>query len=207
MRYRQWGLMLFVAGSVGLLVGRAQPVPAAKDATEKEGQAAAKENAGESLEMRYARAQLQLAEANLRKVEKTNAKFAKTVSNAVISEYVEDLAIAKTQFDNSQRGHFDQYPTWISAAKSNWKSAEANYRNASSANQRQFGSVDPIDLERLRLRVEITKLQYERGMALVDASSEKKMQWQIAVLNDEVSRLKVQTSRITPQTRVYPWRY
>ena len=33
------------------------------------------------------------------------------------------------------------------------------------------------------------------------------MQWQISVLNDEVARLKVQTSRITPQTRVYPWRY
>jgi hypothetical protein len=59
----------------------------------------------------------------------------------------------------------------------------------------------------MRLRVEITRLQYERGAALASAPSDQKLQWQISVLNDEVSRLKVQTSRITPQTRVYPWRY
>ncbi len=168
MRYRQGTLALCAAAIVGLLVGRAVPAPAAKEPAETDNQPADSKPAnapggGESLEMRDARAQLQLAETNLRKVQKTNEKFAKTLSAAVISEYVEDLAIAKTQFENVSRGQFDQFPTWLSAAKSNWKSADAHYRNAYSASQRQAGSVDPIDLQRLRLRVEVTKLQYEAG--------------------------------------------
>ena len=176
-------------------MGRAIPAPDEK-------------NNAESLDVRYARAQLRLAETNLRKVELTNERFAKTLSAAVISEYQEDLVIAKAQLQNTlQGGELDQYTTWVRAAESNWKSAEANYKNASSANQKQPGSVGGIDLDRIRLRVEITRLQFERGKALASAPMDKKLQWQISVLNDEVARLKIQTSRIAPQTRVYPWRY
>ena len=85
----------------------------------------------------------ELAEANLRKVERTNEKFAKTLSAAVISEYVEDLAIAKAQYDTVKRGELDQYPTWVRGAQSNWKTAQANYNNAELVNKSQSGSVDP----------------------------------------------------------------
>ncbi len=162
----------------------------------------------QKLEVQYAQAQFDLAETNLKKIEATNQRFPKTVSAAVIAEYAEDLAIAKAQLDSAKEGSDpDLFSGWLRRAESNMRAAEAYYRSATTANQRQPGTVDPLDLKRLQLRVAVTRLQYERGQLLTGAGAEQKLQWQVQVLNDEVARLKEQTSRITPQTRLYPWRY
>lgn len=160
------------------------------------------------LELQYAQAQYDLAEINLKKIEATNQRFSKTISAAVIAEYVEDLAIAKAQLESAQQGTDpDLFTGWLRRAESNLRSAESYYKTATAVNERQPGTVDPFDLKRLKLRVDITRLQYERGQLLAGAGADQKLQWQVQILNDEVARLKEQTSRIAPQTRVYPWRY
>lgn len=162
----------------------------------------------EKLELQYAQAQFDLAETNLKKIEATNQRFSKTISAAVIAEYVEDLAIAKAQLDSAKQGNDpDLFTGWLRRAESNLRSAESYYKSATAANQRQPGTVDPYDLKRLKLRVDISRLQYERGQLLAGAGAAQKLQWQVQILNDEVARLKEQTSRIAPQTRLYPWRY
>ncbi len=161
-----------------------------------------------NLELRYAKAQYKLAETSLKKLELTNQRFPKTVSASVIADYAEDLAIAKAQLESAQQNAgADLFAGWVRRVESNLKTAEASYTSAQTANQRQPGTVDTLDLERLRLRVEISKLQLERGRMLASAPLDQKLEWQVQVLNDEVARLKEQTSRIAPQTRVYPWRY
>jgi hypothetical protein len=161
-----------------------------------------------NLELRYAEAQYKLAETSLKKLELTNQRFPKTVSASVIADYAEDLAIAKAQLESArQNAGADLFAGWVRRVESNLKTAEASYTSAQTANQRQPGTVDTLDLERLRLRVEISKLQLERGRMLASAPLDQKLEWQVQVLNDEVARLKEQTSRIAPQTRVYPWRY
>ena len=115
----------------------------------------------DSLDVRYARAQYQMAEANMRKVGATNQRFPKTVSEAVINEYGEDLAVAKAQLDALQ-GARPFFAAWVRRHESNMRIAEAYYKTATATNTRQTGSVDPLDLERLRLRVEVTRLQVER---------------------------------------------
>jgi hypothetical protein len=160
------------------------------------------------LELQYAQAQFDLAETNLKKIEATNQRFSKTISAAVIADYVEDLAIAKAQLESAKQGNDpDLFTVWLRRAESNLRSAESYYKSATAANQRQPGTVDPFDLKRLKLRVDITRLQYKRGRLLAGAEADQKLQWQVQILNDEVARLKEQTSRIAPQTRVYPWRY
>src|ERR1700681_420953 len=98
------GILLIAA----VELGRAIPaVSAAKDAPE------------ENLDVRYARAQLDLAQANLRKVERANERFPKTLSAFVISEYAQDLAIAKAQLENAQRGgDAEMFQTWLQRAQS-----------------------------------------------------------------------------------------
>jgi hypothetical protein len=161
-----------------------------------------------TLEMKYAEAQFKLAETNLRKVELTNQRFQKTVSASVIADYAEDLAIAKAQLDSVREGGHDVlFAGWIRRVESNMKTAEATYNSARLANQRQPGTVDVLDVERSRLRFEIARLQLEQGKLLASATVDERLRWQVQVLNDEVASLKVQTSRIAPGTRVYPWRY
>jgi hypothetical protein len=169
---------------------------------------AAASESPQNLEMKYAEAQYKLAETNLRKVELTNQRFQKTVSASVIADYTEDLAIAKSQLDGVREGGHDVlFAGWIRRVESNLKTAEASYNSARLANQRQPGTVDALDVERMRLRVEIARLQLEQGKMLASATVDERLRWQVQVLNDEVASLKVQTSRIAPQTRVYPWRY
>jgi hypothetical protein len=161
-----------------------------------------------NLELAYAEAQHKLAEVSLRKLELTNQRFPRTISSSVIADYAEDLAIAKAQLDSARRGaDADLFLGWVRRVESNMKTAEASLASARTANQRQPGTVDPLDVQRLELRVEIAKLQLDRGKLLANAPLDQKLEWQVQVLNDEVSRLKEQTSRIAPQTRVYPWRY
>jgi multidrug resistance efflux pump len=197
MNARKLAIVLGIVLIAAVELGRAIPiVSAAKDAPE------------ENLDVRYAQAQLELAQANLRKVERANERFPKTLSAFVIGEYARDLAIAKAQLENAKRGgDAEMFQTWLERAQSNVKSAESIYENALSTNRRQPNSVDSLDLERLRLRLEVMRLQLQRGQSLAAGSHEQKMQWQITVLNDEVARLKEQTSRISPQNRLYPWRY
>lgn len=166
------------------------------------------EKSPRNLELAYAEAQFKLAETSLKKLELTNQRFPKTVSASVIADYAEDLAIAKAQLESARQGtDADLFLGWVRRVESNLKTAEASYSSAQVANKRQPGTVDPLDVERLRLRVDINRLQLERGKMLAGASIDQKLEWQVQVLNDEVARLKEQTSRIAPQTRVYPWRY
>jgi hypothetical protein len=161
-----------------------------------------------NLDLAYAEAQFKLAEVSLKKLELTNQRFPRTISASVIADYAEDLAIAKAQLDSArQAADADLFPGWVRRVESNMKTAEASLASARTANQRQPGTVDPLDVQRLELRVEIAKLQLDRGKLLANAALDQKLEWQVQVLNDEVARLKEQTSRIAPQTRVYPWRY
>ena len=166
------------------------------------------EKSPRNLELEYAEAQLRLAETNLRKVQVTNERFPKTVSASVIADYGEDLAIAKAQYEGvRQGGNDDFFAGWLRRIESSVKAAEASYNSARVANQRSPGTVDAMDVDRMRLRMEIARLQLERGKLLAGSPVEQQLRWQVQVLNDEVAHLKVQTSRITPQTRLYPWRY
>jgi hypothetical protein len=186
-------LMIGVLGFVGALGSAADNKPARSQ---------------REIELAYAEAQYKLAEVSLKKLELTNQRFARTVSAAVIADYAEDLAIAKAQLDSARQGtDADLFQGWIRRVESNLKTTRANHQSALTVNQRQPGTVDPLDVERLRLRVEINQMQLERGKLLANAPIEQKLEWQVQVLNDEVARLKEQTSRVAPQTRVYPWRY
>src|SRR4029079_4507628 len=152
-----------------------------------------------NLELAYAEAQHKLAEVSLKKLELTNQRFPRTVSASVIAADAEDVAIAKAQFDSARQGaDADLFLGWVRRVESSLKTAEASLASARTANQRQTGTVDPLDVQRLELRVEISKLQRDRGKLLANAPLDQKLEWQVQVLNDEVARPKKQKSPIAP---------
>ena len=58
----------------------------------------------ESVEVRYARAQMQLAEANLNRVEQSNKRVARVVPSSVVAEYQCDVQVAKTRLEQATAG-------------------------------------------------------------------------------------------------------
>jgi len=161
------------------------------------------------LDVRYARLQLQLAEANLQRVQRSNQRVAGAVPDEVANQYQEDVEIAKTRLQDALRGAAgDPMAVWLRAAEAAVRHAESQWKNALAANRRMPGTVDSIDTERLRLRSELAGLELERGRALVGKSSEAQLQWQVNVLHDQVRRLNEAVLRNPPSGRIYPiWGY
>ena len=163
----------------------------------------------ESVEVRYARSQMQLAEANLNRVEQRNKRLARSVPSSVVAEYQHDVEVAKTRLELATAGQSaNAFQVWLQRAEAEVRTAETTWKNAVATNSRVPGTFEPLDIERFRLRAEVAKLQLERGQTLVMASREAQLQWEIDMLDNQVQRLKDESSRVTPITNFYPaWRW
>ena len=163
----------------------------------------------ESIEVRYARAQMQLAEANLNRVEQSNKRVAGSVPSSVVAEYQHDVQVAKTRLEQATAGRAaSEFQVWLQRAEAEQRTAETTWKNATAVNGRVPGTFDPLDIERFRLRAEVAKLQLERGQTLVDSGREAQLQWEIDLLDNQVQRLKEESRRTTSSIRSYPsWRW
>jgi hypothetical protein len=159
----------------------------------------------ESVEVRYARAQVQLAEANLSRVEQSNKQLARAVPSSIVAEYLHDVQVAKTRLEQAIVGQSaSEFQVWLQRAEAELKTAETTWKNATTVNRRVPGTFVPLDVERFRLRAEVAKLQLERGRSLVDSGREAQLQWKIDMLDNQVQRLKEESSRATSFIGFYP---
>lgn len=159
----------------------------------------------EHVEVRYARAQLQLAEANLKRVQRMNQRLARSVPESVVAEYQQDADVARLQLEQAQpRSPGGEFQVWLRRAESESKRAESYWKKAVAVNVRSAKSFETLDIERFRLRAEVARLEFERGQALVQATHEAQLQWEVDLLNNEVQRVKEEATRVTPFIRVYP---
>jgi len=163
----------------------------------------------ENVEVRYARAQLDLAEANLQRIEQSNKRVARSVPSSVVAEYQRDVQVAKKRLELAAAGHdASEFTVWLQRAESEHKTAESAWRKALAVNRRVPGTFDPLDIERLRLRAEVATLQLERGRKLANASLEAQLRWEVDLLDNQVQRLKDESRRTTSTIYAYPfWRW
>jgi hypothetical protein len=184
--------------AAALLWAAQAPPPAPRDAA-----------AEESLELRYARVRLELAEANLKRVEQMNKKLDRTVPSSVVAEFKNDVTEANLQFRQAtQEAPADPLAIWLRRAESSFQSATTRWKNAVAANRRVPDTIPVLDVDRFRLRAEVARLQWQRGQKLAKAPREQQLAWQVDLLNDEMELLKEETSRVAPFVRYYPiWLY
>jgi hypothetical protein len=175
----------------------------ASQASESSQPAPAGATASETINVRYARAQLQLAQANLQRVEQINRRLARTVPASVVAEYQRDVEVAKTQMRQAEsQATEDAFSVWLRRAETIWKNADTIWKNSVAVNQRSSGAFEALDIERFRLRAEVTRLQLERGQLLAHAPREAQVQWQFDLVNNEIQRLK-EESRVAPFARYW----
>lgn len=150
-----------------------------------------------SLDAQYAAAKLRLAEANLARVERMNRRVANVVPASVVDDYRRDVAVAQARV---AQGAPDAMGVWLQEVERDWRAADAAWRSAEAANDRTRGTVDPLDVDRLRLRAEVLRLNLERGRSLQAQPREAQIAWRISALNDELEQL-VETVRRSPPRR------
>jgi hypothetical protein len=160
----------------------------------------------ESLDVRYARAQLQLAQANLDRIAERNKQVERSVPASAVAEYLDDVRVAKTRLQQATAGQSKNgFQAWIERADAERRSAETTWKNAVAANQSVPDTVAAADVERFRLRVQVAKLQLERGQSLVNAGREAQLQWQSELLDNQVQRLKEENRQPTPYVAYPDW--
>jgi hypothetical protein len=160
----------------------------------------------ESIEVRYARAQWRLAEVNLNRVEQSNKRVARSVPNSIVAEYQDDVKVARTRLKQAIAGQdASEFQVWLQRAEAEQRAANTMWKTATSVNGRLPGTFDELDVERFRLRAEVTKLQVERGQKLVDSGLEAQLQWKIDLLDNQVQRLKDESRRTTPPIGSFPF--
>ena len=191
----------------------ARAVPPAKDAPPpaKAAQPAAKAAPpapAESLDIRYARAQVALAEANVKRLQQMNQKVANSVSADTLVSFQRDLAVAQAELQAALAGDPAlQFDAWLRRAEAAVAYSEINWRGAVAANARVAGVINPTDVERRRLRLELNRLELERGEALVHATAEQKLTWQLSLITNELQQLKDEVRQTVPTAPIYPTWY
>jgi hypothetical protein len=159
----------------------------------------------ESLQVRFAQAQVRLAEITLQKAQRMNQRVAGAVAAVDVVEYREDVEVAKAQLAAARAGAGEnQFLTWLRSAQAADKAAQSRLRSSRAANARLPGTIDDLEIERLRLRAELARLRLARGQALRDRPPVEQLQWQVNLLRDEVQRLSEQVSRQPPAGRLFP---
>jgi Tfp pilus assembly protein PilX len=156
-----------------------------------------KANDKDSLSVRYAQAQLRLAELTLQKAQSLNQRMANTITPAMVSLFSDDVEFAKSQLQAvKSTGKLDSYQGLLRRAELSLRTAEQNLKKITEADKLMPGTFDASDLERLKINVELAKVRLERGKALANADPQTKLQWQVELLNDDVARLKEQQAMI-----------
>jgi hypothetical protein len=159
----------------------------------------------ESVDVRYARAQLRLAEVDLQRVVESNKRVARSVPEGVVAEFRDDVLVAKARLELAVAGRrASDFQVWLKRAAAEARAAESSWQRATAANDSAPGTFRAIDLERYQLRAEVAKLQLERGQALADAGREAQLEWEVDLLNNQVQRLEAESGRATSFIGLYP---
>ena len=155
----------------------------------------AKNTGQDSLEMRYARLRLRMAEIGLEKARRMNQKVAGALPADLVAQYADDVTVAKAQVQNTMRaGGSELFQSWIVRAEMALQAAKVGASNATRTEQRTPGTYDPIDIERRHLAADLAQLRLDRGKSLLNASPDAKLQWVVDMVDDELARLKKRTA-------------
>lgn len=180
-------MIVFGATIAGAIFGVAARFPVALGAEDK----------AEPTEVRYAKAYLQLAEAQLAVARQTNQRAPGTLNVTQVDAYRDDVEVCKGLVKEATEGKgFDRIKALVQLADYRVEDARKNVQLSEAANERFPGTIDNDRLNLLRAYAALAQLNFETGQAASTASPSEQMQWRVAVLEDEVQRLRDEVSRL-----------
>jgi len=162
----------------------------AADGKGADGKGAEKESGQDSFSVRYAKLQLRLAELTLQKAREMNRRMPQTLAPGMVEQFSDDVDFAKKQVEYAtQHGEVDSFNVWIHQAEIDVRIQESRLKRIQNAARISKEAAQPIDIERVRLSLDIAKLRAERGRSLVSASPDERLRWQMEMISEQMRRL------------------
>ena len=145
----------------------------------------------ETIDVRYAKAFLELAQLDLQQALEAHEKDPGSTSDAAIETRQGTLALAKSQLDKVLReAGTDSAIDHIQKCEEPNGTAEAEYQNATAANRKSPASVSQSEPERLRPTAEVARLGLIKTSAADVNSTLQVLQWQLEELRSDVLSLR-----------------
>lgn len=176
-----------VLGMLAVGVALARPAGSAgpnADATNEKAQE-------KSLTIRWAEAQLKLAQMNLDRVQELNKKVPRTLIGSMVREFAEEVEQAQTELKIAQETpEGDAFRACLERVKLDLRSAEDRAKRALQTHEKAPSVVSKSDVERMRVAAIVIDLQLQRGLELQDASPQEQLQWQLEVISGDLNRVR-----------------
>ena len=194
---------------VALLALMAWPLPAvARDPAvgeEPDAGAESKDMAADTTDAkqfnrRYAEVYLKIAELNLQKARNPNRRVSNTIPASEIDRLKEIVHLAETQHQAASSG--DNQSVTLENDRSQIKVTEDSLQKAVAANNRAPGSVPQIELDRLRLLSQLSRLQLAKDQAAQESkSTAAKLKQRVDQLEEQVRELQTQVADLLAASR------
>ena len=170
----------------------AKAAPGSKD---KETELAAEQQA---LSVKYAETFLKLSKVSLEKAVDFNRRVPGGFSAAEIDRLQRIVGFAEERLDWVKKAGHKQADANIFTATMALRSAEQNYQKAMNANTRVPGAVSPLEVERLRLTVDLAQMSMQKASLAAETSSPvDDVQWELDQLREDVMQLRSRVEAIT----------
>lgn len=153
----------------------------------------------EDVRVRYAEANLRLAEIELDMALTENKKIANVYSTLTVQRLRNNVAYAKemVRFEVGDHSDHSLHKLHLSDLEMEWQFAEAELAAAVQANEVVPSSVDDLEIERLRAAAEVARLAVDKARdPTVTKSPIDHLQWRLDRIRSELTRLYVRMDRV-----------
>jgi hypothetical protein len=156
------------------------------------------EEAEESLDVRYARASLKLAQMDLQKALDVNQKIGRVLPPYAIGALRAVVNIAEKQLQYALHKDAETlHQIHVAIAEAKLAAAEGQLQMALAVNKQTRGLFDETEIERLRLAAKVARLGMEQARGVDVHSHEEHLQWQVGEIQKEVLQLQSQVARLS----------
>lgn len=180
----------FTMGLTGLLIGAwltGQLLSADPAASKTSGEDLAK------LQRQIAETSLKLAENELQVLVEANKRLPNTFPKAAVERAQQIVEVAKARAGEvGKDADADAHANYLGLTAAEMTVAETQYKAALAATQQIKNAVPPLELQRLALTANLTKLRHERAKLAGSVPALVLLSWQLEDLREQVRNLSRQ---------------
>lgn len=142
------------------------------------------------LEVEYAKASVELAEARLAQAQSENQAVPGSVSSGTLDELQAGVQLTQDRLKQLEAGRpVDVFTGQISAAEEEVRARQADHDESLNANRIQAGSVPELDLRREAAELAVAKARLAALRGVAQQPPAVQIQWQIGQLQDQIRAL------------------
>lgn len=157
------------------------------------------QHAMESVDIRFARAQLRLAKLDLRRAVEINERVPGMLPVTMIEKIQQSVVIAEEQLKQAMKGSKAQlHEIHLRGAETAAKIANSNFQRIRSLREKLPQSFRAIDVERARARAEVANLNLERARDPKNSEyGVSHLQWQVEELRAQLLDVQISVEELS----------